>query len=66
MFDVLEFRKIYKGTTLFTESEYFFKFVECLDNADLLNHIKFCNDFLQLPPIYIKILMLINNILKEK
>lgn len=45
----------YKGTRKFTEeSEYYCFFVNSLKaDKELFDHIKFCNDYLRIPPIYV-------------
>ncbi|MBQ8446442.1 MAG: hypothetical protein IJX31_01545 [Clostridia bacterium] len=55
MFDVQDFLMVYKGKKTFVEeSPYFSFFLKNLEeNADLFKHIRFCNDILQLPPIYV-------------
>lgn len=44
----------YKGKTSFVnESKYYKFFVDSLDDQKLYEHIVFCNDVMQLPPIYV-------------
>ena len=53
-FDEKDFLRTYKGKTGFVnESIYYNYFRESLNDEKLLEHIVFCNDVLQLPPIYI-------------
>lgn len=48
------FLKKYKGKRTFVnESKYYSLFLESLENKDLYDKIVFCNDVLQLPPIYV-------------
>ncbi|MFI3129570.1 MAG: hypothetical protein R3Y18_05835 [Bacillota bacterium] len=50
-FDTIDFIRTYKGTRGFVEnSPYFDVFLSDLDNVDLQKNIKFCNDYLQIPP----------------
>ena len=53
-FDTINFNKTYKGSRKFSEdSPYFPIFIESLEkNKELFERIKFCNDVLQIPPIY--------------
>ena len=50
-FNQTEFNKIYKGTLPFCETRYFNKFLMLLKDETALNHIKFANDFLFVPPV---------------
>lgn len=53
-FDIVKFNKTYRGTKWFTEdSGYFDAFLSDIQNNELMSHIKFCNDVLQLPPVYV-------------
>ena len=52
-FDVELFNKTYRGTRWFSEeSKYFTEFLRDIQNAELMSHLRFCNDFLHVPPIY--------------
>lgn len=52
-FDVELFNKTYRGTRWFSEeSKYFTEFLKDIQNAELMSHLRFCNDFLQIPPIF--------------
>ena len=55
MFDVEEFLAVYKGKRSFVyESEYFSVFLKSLqEDVALFEHIRFCNDVLKLPPVYV-------------
>ncbi len=54
MFDVNDFLSVYKGKRAFVEeSEYFTLFLEMLQDEKLCEHIRFCNDVLQIPPVYV-------------
>jgi len=54
LFDQSDFLSKYKGKASFVEtSPYYSTFLSFLDNADLINHVIFCNDVLQLPPVYV-------------
>lgn len=49
-----DFFSRYKGKTSFArESKYYRFFLDSLDDRDLYDKIIFCNDVLQLPPIYV-------------
>ena len=49
-----DFLSTYKGKRTFVnESEYYTWFLNGLSDNKLLDHIIFCNDVLQLPPIYV-------------
>ena len=53
-FDVELFNKTYRGTRWFSEeSKYFTEFLRDIQNAELMSHLRFCNDFLQTPPIFV-------------
>lgn len=51
--DEEDFLKTYKGTETFvtTEREYYLLFLDLLKNEDLLAHIRFANDVLEIPPL---------------
>ena len=52
-FDVELFNKTYRGTRWFSEeSKYFTEFLQDIQNAELMSHLRFCNDFLHIPPVY--------------
>ena len=52
-FDVDLFNRTYRGTRWFSdESKYFTEFLKDIQNAELMSHLRFCNDFLQTPPIF--------------
>jgi hypothetical protein len=50
-FNQAEFNRIYKGTLPFCETKYFDKFLELLEDEKALEHIKFANDILEIPPV---------------
>jgi len=50
-FNQTEFNSIYKGTLPFCKTPYFEKFLELLDDEKALEHIKFANDTLGIPPV---------------
>ena len=52
-FDEQEFLRIYRGTESFVtnESKYYKLFLALLQDDELLEKIKFCNDVLNVPPI---------------
>lgn len=50
-FDREKFTQIYKGTATFCETKYFDKFIELLGDEIVLEHIKFANDVLGVPPV---------------
>jgi hypothetical protein len=50
-FDREDFLKTYKGKRSFTETMYYSKFIEVINNEQLLNNFKFCNDVLGVPPV---------------
>jgi len=50
-FDLEKFKKTYRGTEVFCETKYFKKFQELLKNKDLLDKIRFINDYLKIPPV---------------
>ena len=50
-FDKSHFNSIYKGTVSFCDTPYFEKFLELLANEQMLEHIKFANDYLGIPPV---------------
>ena len=53
-FDIVKFNKTYRGTKWFAEeSKYFDAFLRDIQDDELMSHIKFCNDVLQLPPVYV-------------
>lgn len=54
-FPTEEFNKTYKGTRKFSEeSKYYEIFLISLQrDKELFEHIRFCNDILKLPPIYV-------------
>lgn len=51
--DEEDFLKTYKGTETFVtiEREYYLLFLDLLKNEDLLAHIRFANDVLEIPPL---------------
>ena len=52
-FDVDLFNRTYRGTRWFSdESKYFTEFFKDIQNAELMSHLRFCNDFLQTPLIF--------------
>ena len=55
MFNVEDFLTTYKGKRSFVdESEYFTLFLKSLQKDEkLFEYIRFCNDTLQLPPVYV-------------
>ena len=53
VFDTDDYLRTYKGKRSFVEgSPYFETFLKSLENLDLYDKIRFCNDVLQIPPIY--------------
>lgn len=50
-FDVKDFNKTYRGTEKFCSTKYFTKFLDLLEDKDLLDKIKFINDYLKIPPV---------------
>ncbi|MBQ9370493.1 MAG: MBL fold metallo-hydrolase [Clostridia bacterium] len=53
VFDTDDFLRTYKGKRAFVEgSPYFETFLKSLEDLDLYDKIRFCNDVLQVPPIY--------------
>ena len=54
VFNTEAFNKKYKGTRKFSESsKYYQLFLRSLHDEKLYEHIVFCNDVLQIPPIYV-------------
>ena len=55
MFNIDDFLSVYKGKKKFVEeSEYFTVFINSLrEDKTLFDHIRFCNDTLSIPPIYV-------------
>lgn len=52
-FDVICFHKTYRGTKWFSEESHYFKeFLQDIQNEELMSHLRFCNDILQIPPVY--------------
>lgn len=52
-FDVIAFHKTYRGTKWFSEtSRYYTEFLQDIQNKKLMSHLRFCNDILQIPPVY--------------
>jgi hypothetical protein len=52
LFDEEDFCKLYRGTRAFcVSSDYYKKFLELLKDEEVLSHIRFANDTLQVPPI---------------
>ena len=53
VFDTDDFLRTYKGKRAFVEgSPYFETFLKSLEDLELYDKIRFCNDVLQIPPIY--------------
>ncbi|MBO4472413.1 MAG: hypothetical protein J5765_01255 [Clostridia bacterium] len=53
VFDTDDFLRTYKGKRSFVEgSPYFETFLKSLEDLELYDKIRFCNDVLQIPPVY--------------
>ncbi len=72
IWDEEKFLKTYKGTETFVnvESGYYSLFLECLKDEELLSHIRFANDTLNVPPLKTFILyerdVLKKNVFRER
>lgn len=66
IFDKEAFNSKYKGTRKFTEeSEYYRLFLDSLKDKTLYEHMRFCNDVLQIPPIYVFVKYYANHFKRE-
>ena len=53
VFDTDDYLRLYKGKRAFVEgSPYFETFLKSLEDLDLYDKIRFCNDVLKVPPVY--------------